>query len=200
MADSQRSREPAPQKTQAAYEQALKGDSANAALWDRKGRVIAFARRLPVASEDFLPFRHASRLLTEQQFNTWRQHYVPGHPPGDCSPRFDGLYLAKNKDQTYDSYLRFYPDDIVLTASVSQPNTVEQVAQWFGKNNQWLPRGPYRRLGAQIAFTTVWEEVVVEYVGMLLNDQIICLESYSHATKYREVKWYAFEPASFADG
>ena len=147
----------------------------------------------------FLPLQESSGLLTERQFDEWCQWNLPGYPSSsDGRLQFDGVYRADPKDGAYANYLRFYPDGTVLGNSVIKPNTVEEVAPRFGKNHGSMGRGSYKKSGVQIAFIT--QHVAnIAYVGKIINNDMIFLETYSFRTQYRRFELYKYHKVTTSD-
>jgi hypothetical protein len=148
-----------------------------------------------------LPFKDSDTLLDLKSFTQWCQRNLPENPPTDASLRFDGLYHSITHLSS-DKFLRFYPEGTVISASISKPATAEEIGQWFGKGHDYSSVGEYKRSGAQIGFTTVYQidlihNVVVDHIGAIIDSNTICLESYSHATKHRDLQYFFFERVEY---
>lgn len=160
------------------------------------GRYIVKREDLPpilTTHGSFLPFIHKDRLLTESQFDTWCQQHAIEHPSDDDDGlHIGGLYRTDDNGNST-SFLRFYADDTILSVGVTKGATAEQIARWLGKDHKYTSQGKYKRQGAQIAFTAKAGGVIVDYVGTIVEGRL-CLESYSHKTRYRNLAWYEHEP------
>ena len=107
-------------------------------------------------------------------------HTVPTQTP-DAKVRCDGIYRAPPAgwypDTTpgavpsktgFASYLRFYPDDTVL--SVGSGDDSEQVAAWFKRGREDIGSGQYHLNGARLQFTTKSKWGAVDYTGEVTGD------------------------------
>lgn len=147
---------------------------------------------LPPTPKFFLPLKNSDGLLTQRQFEEWRQRNLQdlsGYLSAGSSLQFNGLYRTIGEDSNH--YLRFYPDGTVLGVSISEPSTAEQVAPLFGKGGYKGEQGRYKQLGTQIGFT-LRDRAVIDYAGIIVNDHVIFLESYSQTTQYRLFQQYNY--------
>ena len=104
------------------------------------------------------------------------------------------------------SLFRFYPDGIVINATVQLPDSIalqklwfDQISLWFYKEHksQFNNSGNYKLKNGQISITTssiytidkIPDTVVVKYVGKYSLDSLI-LSSYSFTTKYSDTLTY----------
>ena len=97
------------------------------------------------------------------------------------SIRYDGVYYKKNN--SYTSYLRFYSDGTVITASST--GTIIEIKRWFNKENSDISKGIYRIVEEKISFQSKSSNGVVEYNGQVYENKII-LNSHSYINGYEE--------------
>ena len=108
----------------------------------------------------------------------------------DISPiRFDGLYLSKSN--TYDDYLRFFPDGVVVGATTN--GTSAQVANWLTRDHQYSGKGKYRIKGNEITFSLRSPYGVVDYDGTITKDGLV-FATHSHINGHRGKRTYSFTP------
>lgn len=124
--------------------------------------------------------------------------------------RFDGLYVADLEECL--SFIRFYEDGSLASASVSRPATASQVWVWLGQPDGFESRGTYQLNGPEIEFDstqpgsfdlrdgTEFPEVRVNYKGSTLVDGALSLHSRSEATGHEMDAIYRFEPIGEPSG
>lgn len=124
--------------------------------------------------------------------------------------RFDGLYVADL--ESHYSFIRFYADGSLASASVSKPATATEVWVWLGEPGRYESRGTYLVTGSEIEFDstlpgsydprdgTECPEVRVNYKGSIQSDGALNLHSRSEATGHEMDAIYRFEPTDEPSG
>ena len=109
------------------------------------------------------------------------------------SLRYDGLYCGTEKESdkgvAYWSYLRFYPDGIVIEATTE--GTPEEIRAWFSREHPSVSLGKVAIRGSHVSFSAVSVDGTVDYSGEIEGDQLK-LDSYSHINQYRQKDVYVF--------
>ena len=118
---------------------------------------------------------------------------------GMAQLRHDGLYRSVEMRRAsggscFWSYLRFYPDGLVIVVSTSgSPNTIRP---WFNRKHDHSSRGKVSVEGTAIAFDSVSQYGTVHYRGEITADHIR-LEHHSEingrrgCTTYQFMEWQA---------
>lgn len=115
--------------------------------------------------------------------------------PGPTALAHDGVYRGApaDADEDYWYYLRFYPDGAVI--AVSTAGDVDQIQDWFSRDNDGLPRGTYRLRDDRLTFETESEYGVVEYEGRVEDGgERLQLNSHSRINGFRASRTYQFHP------
>ncbi|HEX2081378.1 MAG TPA: hypothetical protein VHG08_26980 [Longimicrobium sp.] len=127
---------------------------------------------------------------------------VPPALPGDTL-RYDGIYQSPADSMEFGhgliptwSYLRFYPDSLVVTTSThGEPHELSN----FSIGNELLPYARVIVGGNRIAFSTgdfaPGHTAIVDYSGFVREDRLY-LWTYSHFNGHRSNGVYAFVPMS----
>lgn len=104
---------------------------------------------------------------------------------------FEGIYQSEKKGD-YWSYLRFYPDQTVI--SVSSSGIPSDLKIWFDKDNENISIGRIVVKGNTISFSTTSREGKVDYTGAIINEKLH-LEFFSQINSnkgkevYKFIKW-----------
>lgn len=106
--------------------------------------------------------------------------------------QYNGLYCCKENDYSY--YLRFFPDNTVV--SVSCTGSPEQVAEWL--DYDYKSRGIYTIYNGLLEFQIISSEGIVDYIGSIIDRNSISLTSFSKINNNRYEKRYIFYPTSQA--
>jgi TIR domain len=104
--------------------------------------------------------------------------------------RTEGLNRSKRIGD-YWSYLRFYGDGTVLTASSS--GSPEQVIAWLNPENVFVSRGTRTISGRQISFTATSTQGSVDYEGEI-EGELLTLRIHSRINANRSITDYDFVP------
>jgi len=123
----------------------------------------------------------------------------------DSLIRFDGLYFSKPLgDGSYRSFLRFFANGEVVSASVQTPATPKDVWAWLGASGRTDSKGEFQISGSEISFYTVFPgsidyrdgtefpEIRVEYAGSITEDGSLTLQFHSVLTDSRGEETYSF--------
>lgn len=114
----------------------------------------------------------------------------------DATLRFDGVYQSE-RIENYWHYLRFYPDDNVITvSSTAQPNDLQP---WFTREHTGVSKGKIRLKGKSISFSGESKAGVIDYEGELVGDQLR-LHSHSHINGHQNTHSYVFVRWDAAQG
>jgi Protein of unknown function (DUF2510) len=96
-----------------------------------------------------------------------------------AQPRFDGVYQRESQNGGYCSFLRFFPNGVVSSATIggqgaTTPADVAQTLTSLPATND-----TYAMTGGSMTFKTTTAAGVVAYVGEVLDDQL-------------ELRWHSF--------
>lgn len=114
--------------------------------------------------------------------------------------RYDGVYSAETRidDDLYCEYLRFYPDDTVITVTSECPgnNVLQDIRKWFSPENagataEGVSKGSIIRTGNKISFDAISSEGKISYNGKI-SEKRISLSTFSHINQYRDHEVYTF--------
>ncbi len=81
----------------------------------------------------------------------------------------DGVYW--HKKENYIEYLRFYPNGVVISASVNMTKGQPKVLPWFTQNSDSVSKGTYRINGSSLDFSSG----DVDYWGIIQSDRSLLL-------------------------
>ena len=93
---------------------------------------------------------------------------------------FDGFYqtvcdIDSTERDTTISFLRFYPDGKVISASLGEFGNVNDLKKWFNLRQKNPSLGFYTITGTRIYFTTTSNEGTVVYDGQIQNNYYLDL-------------------------
>lgn len=111
---------------------------------------------------------------------------------------FDGIYETKcdygNDEEGEKSFLRFYPNNKVISVGTECNATVSDLKSWFNLKMEYLSVGNYEINGRKILFSTTSVNGTVKYRGRITNKGILKLKieslinGFKHREKYQFVK------------
>lgn len=101
---------------------------------------------------------------------------------------FTGVYYCYHND--YTGFLRFFPDGTVVSVSCAGMPEPEKVAGWLNKDYE--SRGIYSIENDYIEFQITSCEGVVEYKGVIIDNENIHLTSHSYINGYNDITDYKF--------
>jgi TusA-related sulfurtransferase len=111
---------------------------------------------------------------------------------------FDGIYETKcdyeDDDEGEKSFLRFYPNNKVISVGSECDATVSDLKSWFNMKMEYLSVGNYEINGKKIRFSTTSVTGTVNYRGRITKEGILKLKieslinGFKHQEKYQFVK------------
>jgi hypothetical protein len=116
---------------------------------------------------------------------------------------FDGIYETKcdygDDNEGEKSFLRFYPNNKVISVGTECDATVSDLKSWFNIKMEYLSVGNYEINGKKIRFSTTSVTGTVNYRGRITKKGILKLKienlinGFKHREKYQFVKVIDFE-------
>ena len=110
-------------------------------------------------------------------------------PTETSSLRFDGIYVFEEEDVVY--CLRFFEEECLVVA-ISSMDPPSEIA-WLMTRVGDLARGVFKSAGDEVSFSTVKDDVQVDYECKLDGSALRC-KTYSHYNGNQMSRAYKFVP------
>ena len=107
--------------------------------------------------------------------------------------RTAGVYRCHPEEAHWVSWLRFYPDGLVLVVSTIPSATPADLLRWFAPHTGHLGRGAWTLDGARLSFVSTSAEGRVDYEGVVEGEELL-LDTHSHINGWRAKLRYAWVP------
>ena len=85
--------------------------------------------------------------------------------------KYDGVYFIPYGGGFSNDYLRFFENGKVI--NVNSTGSPAQIKNWFNYKNENVGKGEYFIEGNSISFTTVFEEISIEYIGVIGSNGLL---------------------------